>query len=89
MIVLKRKGNSWEKTESVILDLADDNDGYKWISSKLPLDKHPTNGTKMVLANNGYLHFINAWKSVSRHFKIHLSAFLPSDLYKKYSNYGN
>ena len=57
LIVLKRTEVSWQKTETWILDLGDDKDEYKWIESRLHKDEHPRNGTSMILAKNGYIHF--------------------------------
>ena len=76
-----------DKTKSWILDLNVDNDeGYEWIEARLEKDKHPTRvGLSLILTKNRYLHVLNTKKMI--HFKIHLSAFLPVNIYKKYRNY--
>ena len=74
-----------------ILDLCEDNKEYKWVESRLEGDEVPesSGGTSMILTNNGYLHFMNAWEETLTHFKIHLSSFLPTTIWKKYRNYRN
>ena len=77
----------WNETQTLILDLGgNDDDEYEWIESTLEKDEHPGNNTSMVLTKDGFLHFINANKDRSTHFKVHLSTFLPLSIYKKYAH---
>ena len=79
--------NGDEAGKVLILDLGvDDSEDYKWIESTLTKNEYPPRGCSMVLAKNGYLHFMNTWKDATSHFKIHLSALMPTKIYNKYRN---
>ena len=83
-VVIAMVFESDEQREIWILDLSVDEEEYEWVESELGTDEHIKGGTTMILTKNGYLHFINCWRGTSTHFKIHLSAFLPTDIYEKY-----
>ena len=84
-VVIAMGNESHKEWQIWILDLGVDNEEYEWVESKLEKDDYPGTGATMILTKNGYLHFVNAWSGTSTHFKIHLSAFLPIDIYEKYS----
>ena len=51
--------------------------------SNLPPELHPEIAD-IVISRAGEIHFICAWKRNSVHFKVHLSEFMPQDIYLKY-----
>ena len=47
-------------------------------------DKHPKK-CDIVISLSDEIHFVYAWKKRPVHFKIHLSEFLPKDIWRKYA----